>query len=160
MAMTRIITLTQQGQGKGEGLQSHAKWTKCRGPWGRVPAWLCDWGRPSSLSLPSSSCALTLTSIAILLSGGLYGVRCIWVNLSFLVTIMGLVTPWSLTLALVDVYSVFFKRPSRQPGVMSVIVVGDWVCTLVSVTCCSVLDGQCDECADQFHEFLPFKDVQ
>ncbi|KAE9466925.1 hypothetical protein C3L33_01170, partial [Rhododendron williamsianum] len=47
---------------------------------------------------------------------------------SFLVTIMGLVTPWSLTLALVDVYSVFFKRPSRQPGVMSVIVVGDWVC--------------------------------
>lgn len=134
--MTRIITLTQQGQGEGEGLQSHAKWTKCRGPWVRVPAWLCDWGRPSSLSLPSSSCALTLTSIAILLSGnsvkfyfypfdrsflnwiliwwvlvfslfwipifvsllcfstpilanlgyglgGLYGVRCIWVNLRY-----------------------------------------------------------------------------
>ncbi|KAG5535762.1 hypothetical protein RHGRI_023507 [Rhododendron griersonianum] len=32
--------------------------------------------------------------------------------------------------------------------------------TLVSVTCCSVLNGQCDECADQFHDFLPFKDVQ
>lgn len=56
---------------------------------------------------------------------------------SFLVTIMGLVTPWSLTLALVDVYSVFFKRPSRQPGVMSVIVVGDWVCAAFHLLGCA-----------------------
>ncbi|XP_057498406.1 CASP-like protein 5C1 isoform X2 [Actinidia eriantha] len=52
---------------------------------------------------------------------------------SFLVTIMGLVIPWSLTLALVDAYSVFFRRPSRQPGVMSVIFVGDWVLSFLSL---------------------------
>ncbi|PSS36432.1 CASP-like protein [Actinidia chinensis var. chinensis] len=51
----------------------------------------------------------------------------------FLVTIMGLVIPWSLTLALVDAYSVFFRRPSRQPGVMSVIFVGDWVLSFLSL---------------------------
>ncbi|KAL6993660.1 hypothetical protein U1Q18_011772 [Sarracenia purpurea var. burkii] len=51
----------------------------------------------------------------------------------FLVTIMGLVIPWSLMLALVDAYSVFFKRPSCQPGVMSVIVVGDWVLSFLSL---------------------------
>lgn len=56
-----------------------------------------------------------------------------YTSFCFLVTIMGLVTPWSLTLALVDVYSVFFKRPSRQPGVMSVIVVGDWVLSFLSL---------------------------
>ncbi|GFY93984.1 uncharacterized protein family [Actinidia rufa] len=46
---------------------------------------------------------------------------------------MGLVIPWSLTLALVDAYSVFFRRPSRQPGVMSVIFVGDWVLSFLSL---------------------------
>ncbi|XAR57853.1 hypothetical protein NMG60_11026137 [Bertholletia excelsa] len=51
----------------------------------------------------------------------------------FLVTIMGLVIPWSLALALVDMYSVFFKRSSRQPGLMSVIVVGDWVLSFLSL---------------------------
>ncbi|GMP31622.1 hypothetical protein CsSME_00005763 [Camellia sinensis var. sinensis] len=51
----------------------------------------------------------------------------------FLVTIMGLVIPWSLTLAVVDVYSVFFKPPSRQLGVMSVIVIGDWVLSFLSL---------------------------
>ncbi|KAH7852653.1 hypothetical protein Vadar_027461 [Vaccinium darrowii] len=56
-----------------------------------------------------------------------------YTSFCFLVTIMGLVVPWSLTLALVDGYSVFFKRPSRQPGVMSVIVVGDWVLSFLSL---------------------------
>ena len=46
---------------------------------------------------------------------------------SFLVTIMGLVIPWSLTLALVDMFSVFVKPPSRQLGLMTIIVIGDWV---------------------------------
>ncbi|PSS21347.1 CASP-like protein [Actinidia chinensis var. chinensis] len=55
----------------------------------------------------------------------------------FLVTIMGLVIPWSLTLALMDAYSVFFKRPSRQPGVMSIIVVGDWVLSFLSLAAAS-----------------------
>lgn len=46
---------------------------------------------------------------------------------SYLVTIMGLVIPWSFTLALVDGYSVLLKCPVRQPGIISIIVVGDWV---------------------------------
>ncbi|KNA09504.1 hypothetical protein SOVF_152830 isoform B [Spinacia oleracea] len=46
---------------------------------------------------------------------------------------MGLVIPWSLTLGLVDGYSVFVKRPTRQPGVMTVIVVGDWVLSFLSL---------------------------
>uniref|UniRef100_A0A5B7BBS9 CASP-like protein n=1 Tax=Davidia involucrata TaxID=16924 RepID=A0A5B7BBS9_DAVIN len=51
----------------------------------------------------------------------------------FLVTIMGLVIPWSLTLALVDAYSVFVKPPSRQPGIMSIIIIGDWVLSFQSL---------------------------
>ncbi|KAI8032105.1 hypothetical protein LOK49_LG01G03411 [Camellia lanceoleosa] len=51
----------------------------------------------------------------------------------FLVTIMGLVIPWSLTFALVDAYSVVYKRPSPQHGVMSVIIVGDWVLSFLSL---------------------------
>jgi len=42
---------------------------------------------------------------------------------------MGLVIPWSFTLALVDGYSVLVKCPIRQPGILLIIVVGDWVCT-------------------------------
>jgi len=46
---------------------------------------------------------------------------------SYLVTIMGLVIPWSFTLALVDGYSVLVKCPIRQPGIVLIIVIGDWV---------------------------------
>ncbi|KAK8463799.1 hypothetical protein PHAVU_011G049100 [Phaseolus vulgaris] len=44
----------------------------------------------------------------------------------YLVTIMGLVIPWSFSLALVDGYSVLLKCPIRQPGILLIIVVGDW----------------------------------
>ena len=53
--------------------------------------------------------------------------NCLNSGCSFLVTIMGLVIPWSLTLAVVDVFSVFVKRPARQPGILSIVVIGDWV---------------------------------
>lgn len=49
---------------------------------------------------------------------------------SYLVTIMGLVIPWSFTLALVDGYSVLVKCSIRQPGVLLIIIVGDWVCRI------------------------------
>ncbi|KAA8531781.1 hypothetical protein F0562_006502 [Nyssa sinensis] len=56
----------------------------------------------------------------------------------FVVTIMSLVIPWSLTLALVDAYCVFVKCPSRQRGIMSIIVMGDWVLSCQSlVAACS-----------------------
>ncbi|KAG8384499.1 hypothetical protein BUALT_Bualt04G0124300 [Buddleja alternifolia] len=51
----------------------------------------------------------------------------------FLVTVMGLVIPWSLTLAVVDVISVFVMRPARQPGVLSIVVIGDWVLSFLSL---------------------------
>ncbi|KAK4416265.1 CASP-like protein 5C1 [Sesamum alatum] len=51
----------------------------------------------------------------------------------FLVTIMGLVIPWSLTLAVVDVFSVFIRRPSRQRGILSIVVIGDWVLSFLSL---------------------------
>ncbi|KAK4752120.1 hypothetical protein SAY87_020918 [Trapa incisa] len=51
----------------------------------------------------------------------------------FLVTVMGLVIPWSFTLALVDVYSVLVKCPLRLPGTMTIIVVGDWVLSFLTL---------------------------
>lgn len=50
---------------------------------------------------------------------------------SYLVTVMGLVTPWSVSLALVDAYSVFVKCLPRHPRVLLIIIVGDWVCNKI-----------------------------
>ncbi|GAV84951.1 DUF588 domain-containing protein [Cephalotus follicularis] len=56
----------------------------------------------------------------------------------YLVTIMGLVIPWSFTLALVDGYSVLVKCPIRQQGILLIIVVGDWILsTLTLAAACS-----------------------
>ena len=46
---------------------------------------------------------------------------------SYLVTVMGLMVPWSLTLAVVDGYSVFVRHLPPQTRVTSIIVTGDWV---------------------------------
>ncbi|XP_062177375.1 CASP-like protein 5C1 [Alnus glutinosa] len=51
----------------------------------------------------------------------------------YLVTIMGLVIPWSFTLALVDGYSVLVKCPIRQPGIVLIIVIGDWVLSILTL---------------------------
>ncbi|KAF5448751.1 hypothetical protein F2P56_029256 [Juglans regia] len=51
----------------------------------------------------------------------------------YLVTIMSLVIPWSLTLALVDGYSVLVKCPVRQPGILLIIVFGDWVLSILTL---------------------------
>jgi hypothetical protein len=50
---------------------------------------------------------------------------------------MGLVVPWSCTLAMIDVYSIFTGFPLRVPGVMVIVVVGDIVCSFASATLCS-----------------------
>ncbi|KAK4346547.1 hypothetical protein RND71_032886 [Anisodus tanguticus] len=52
---------------------------------------------------------------------------------NFLVTVMGLVMAWSLTLVMVDAFSVLIKRPARQPGIISVVVLGDWVLSFLSL---------------------------
>ncbi|KAF8641476.1 hypothetical protein HU200_067818 [Digitaria exilis] len=50
----------------------------------------------------------------------------------FLVTIMGLVIPWSCTLAMIDVYSVLVGCPLRVPGVMAIVAVGDSVLSILA----------------------------
>lgn len=51
----------------------------------------------------------------------------------FLVTVMGLVVPWSCVLAMVDLYSLFVRCPFRVPGIMLMVVVGDWVLSVLSL---------------------------
>ncbi|KAL3376423.1 hypothetical protein AABB24_003048 [Solanum stoloniferum] len=56
----------------------------------------------------------------------------------FLVTTMGLVTPWSLGLAMIDTFLVLAKRPSNQRRVLSAVVLGDWrqYMPTISTLCC------------------------
>ncbi|KAI3726240.1 hypothetical protein L1987_66037 [Smallanthus sonchifolius] len=56
-----------------------------------------------------------------------------YTSFCFLVTIKGLTIPWSLTLAMVDAFSVFVKRPSRQVQIVFIIVIGDWVLSFLSL---------------------------
>ncbi|KAM7479249.1 hypothetical protein LguiA_027469 [Lonicera macranthoides] len=56
-----------------------------------------------------------------------------YTSFCFLVTIMGLVIPWSFTLALVDGYSVLVKCPIRQQGILLIIVLGDWVLSVLTL---------------------------
>ncbi|KAI3675211.1 hypothetical protein L1987_84797 [Smallanthus sonchifolius] len=49
-----------------------------------------------------------------------------YTSFCFLVTIMGLVIPWSFILALLDGYSVLVTCPVRQKGILFIIVIGDW----------------------------------
>ncbi|KAK1269873.1 CASP-like protein [Acorus gramineus] len=60
-----------------------------------------------------------------------------YTSFCFLVTIMGLVIPWSSTLALVDIYSIFTRCHLHQPGVMVIVVIGDWVLALLSLAAAS-----------------------
>ncbi|KAL2328912.1 hypothetical protein Fmac_022339 [Flemingia macrophylla] len=113
---------------------------KYQDPWAPVPASVSDWARQCSLPLPFSLCLWGLNSTATRLSGAEQASLAqskLWILL-YLVTIMGLVIPWSFTLALVDGYSVLIKCPIRQPGILLIIVVGDWVLsTLTLAAACS-----------------------
>ncbi|XP_010446729.1 PREDICTED: CASP-like protein 5C1 [Camelina sativa] len=51
----------------------------------------------------------------------------------YLVTVMGLVTPWSVTLALMDAYSIIIQSLPMQATVISVIVAGDFVLSFLSL---------------------------
>ncbi|GAB2279702.1 hypothetical protein Dimus_014342 [Dionaea muscipula] len=51
----------------------------------------------------------------------------------FLVTIMGLVIPWSITLGLVDAYCILCKYQTHQPGILAVIIIGDWVLSFLTL---------------------------
>ncbi|PQP92508.1 CASP-like protein [Prunus yedoensis var. nudiflora] len=51
----------------------------------------------------------------------------------YLVTVMGLVVPWGLTLVIVDAYSVFVKCLPRQPRILIIIVLGDLALSYLSL---------------------------
>ncbi|PON54088.1 CASP-like protein [Parasponia andersonii] len=55
----------------------------------------------------------------------------------YLVTVMGLVVPWSMTFVVVDAYSVFVKFLPRQPRTVLIVVLGDWALSflLLSAAC-------------------------
>ncbi|XP_011092904.1 CASP-like protein 5C1 [Sesamum indicum] len=55
----------------------------------------------------------------------------------FLVTIMGLVIPWSFTLALIDGYSILAKFPIHQSGMLQVIILGDLVLSVLTLAAAS-----------------------
>ncbi|CAI0458561.1 unnamed protein product [Linum tenue] len=62
---------------------------------------------------------------------------------SYLVTVMGLMIPWSLTLVMVDAYSVFIKYLPHQPRILLVIIAGDWVTQIFP---CSVFGFATETC--------------
>ncbi|KAL8540314.1 hypothetical protein ACS0TY_001786 [Phlomoides rotata] len=55
----------------------------------------------------------------------------------FLVTIMGLVIPWSLTLAILDGYSILTKFPVGQSGILRIIILGDMVLSILTLAAAS-----------------------
>ncbi|XP_058758067.1 CASP-like protein 5C1 [Vicia villosa] len=75
----------------------------------------------------------------------------------YLVTIMGLVIPWSFTLALVDGYSVLVKCPIRQPGILLIIVVGDWILSTLTLAAASSTASVVDLLLDSQGSFCPIK---
>ncbi|KAJ8770813.1 hypothetical protein K2173_021460 [Erythroxylum novogranatense] len=75
----------------------------------------------------------------------------------FLVTVMGLVIPWSLTLVLVDAYSVFVKCLPHQPRILMVITLGDWVLSFLSLAAASSTASVTDLLLDVGSTFCPAK---
>ncbi|KAL2662697.1 hypothetical protein AAZV13_02G055200 [Glycine max] len=51
----------------------------------------------------------------------------------YLVTVMGLVIPWSITLLVVDAYSVFIKCLPLQRRLIMIVFLGDMVCTICNL---------------------------
>ncbi|OVA18618.1 Uncharacterized protein family UPF0497 [Macleaya cordata] len=62
----------------------------------------------------------------------------------YLVTVMGLVIPWSFTLAMVDGYSLCVGCPLRQPGILWIIIMGDWVLSILALAAACSTAGVID----------------
>ncbi|XP_027112357.2 CASP-like protein 5C1 [Coffea eugenioides] len=73
----------------------------------------------------------------------------------FLVTVMGLVIPWSFTLALLDGYSILVQCPVKQLGILLVIVIGDWVLSILTLAAASSTAGIVDLLLQADESFCP-----
>ncbi|KAF5463898.1 hypothetical protein F2P56_014025 [Juglans regia] len=60
-----------------------------------------------------------------------------YTSFCYLVTVMGLAIPWSLTLLVVDAHSVFIRCLPRQPRIILVIVLGDLVLSFLLLAAAS-----------------------
>ncbi|KAK6922784.1 Casparian strip membrane protein domain [Dillenia turbinata] len=56
-----------------------------------------------------------------------------YTSFCYLVTVVSLIIPWSLILGTADLYSMFVERPSRQPGIFVVIIIGDMFLSFLSL---------------------------
>ncbi|XP_059293736.1 CASP-like protein 5C3 [Lycium ferocissimum] len=87
-------------------------------------------GTSASLALRFGQCLFSIASLLFMFLGvPFYSFSA----LCFMMTVMGLVMAWSLTLVMVDVFSVLIQRPYHQPGIISVVVLGDWVLSFLSL---------------------------
>ncbi|XP_026400090.1 CASP-like protein 5C1 [Papaver somniferum] len=62
----------------------------------------------------------------------------------YLVTVMGLLIPWSFTLAVVDGYAVIIGSRLRQPGIQMIVIIGDWVLSLLALAAACATAGVID----------------
>ncbi|KAH7566495.1 hypothetical protein JRO89_XS08G0172400 [Xanthoceras sorbifolium] len=69
----------------------------------------------------------------------------------------GLVIPWSTTLALVDAYSILLNYVPRQPKIMWVVIIGDWVLSFLSLAAACSTAGVIDLLLDTGQPYCPVK---
>ncbi|XP_058772772.1 CASP-like protein ARALYDRAFT_485429 [Vicia villosa] len=87
-------------------------------------------GTSASLSLRLGQTVFSSASLCFMcLDVGFYS----FTSFSFLVTVMGLAIPWSITLFLVDAYAVFIQCLPIQRRLIMIIVFGDMVMSYLSL---------------------------
>ncbi|KAF7828790.1 CASP-like protein [Senna tora] len=75
----------------------------------------------------------------------------------FLVTVMGLVIPWSVTLLVVDAYSVFVKCLPHQRRIILIIILGDMVLSYLSLAAACSTSSVTDILLDVGGSYCPAK---
>ncbi|KAL4395596.1 hypothetical protein AHAS_Ahas01G0007700 [Arachis hypogaea] len=75
----------------------------------------------------------------------------------YLVTVMGLVIPWSITLLVVDAYSVFIKCLPHQRRLIFMILLGDMVLSYLSLAAACSTAGVTDLLLDADGSYCPPK---
>ncbi|KAJ7952944.1 CASP-like protein [Quillaja saponaria] len=75
----------------------------------------------------------------------------------YLVTVMGLIIPWSITLLVVDAYSVFVKCLVHQPRMILIIFFGDMVLSYLSLAAACSTASVTDLLLNAGASFCPVK---
>ncbi|MBA0830344.1 hypothetical protein Goarm_014884 [Gossypium armourianum] len=83
-------------------------------------------GTVSGLMLRIYQCAFAAASIAVMVSASDFSS---YTAFCYLIASMGLQLLWSFGLACLDVYALRRKRDLQNPVLVSLFVVGDWVCS-------------------------------